>query len=179
MNVPSLDNFLIFPPFFDHLGVFNPSSPITKGRHFVSDSGSLKQKKHMWTKIKLRLTCVYDTCSKPAAIIETWYGSKSGANGPSTYWSFCGAKPAKAAKGIRELPGCKWNGLPGVPPPVPFMFPFWAYGLYVYDSCGWNLAIWCNFKGYMQQKPETTSHYVHKKQTCLWGYERHRIILHG
>ena len=52
-----------------------------------------------------------------------------------------------------------------------FMFPFWAYAL-------WKWFMWMKSGNLMHIRsiPETTSHSVHKKQTCLWGYERHRII---
>ena len=78
----------------------------------------------MWTKIKLRLTCVYDTCSKPAAIIETWYGSKSGANGPSTYWSFCGAKLLRLLRASVSFQGANGMDYLGCHLLSRFMFPF-------------------------------------------------------
>ena len=135
----------------------------------------------MWTKIKLRLTCVYDTPNPQRSLKWTQH----------IYRSFCGAKLLRllrASTSRVQMEWTTWNYATSCPFSC-FLFEHMVYenhgslnvpiehhptirymvynGYYKVmsnipkmgqlptpenDSCGLNLAIWCNFKGYICSK---------------------------
>lgn len=132
MNVPSLDNFLIFPLFLiiweclTHLPLSQKDGTLcltldhwNKKTHVDKNQTEtdlclwhmLQTRSDHWNMVWLKKRCQW----AQHLLVILW------------------SEAAKAAKGIRELPGCKWNGLPGVPPPVPFHVSF----LSIWAICLW------------------------------------------